>query len=571
MSLRSQPVVVLDCQATGASPSHGHLLELGWLVTRAEDEPQPTEVRSSLVALPEGATIPPIVAGLTGVTTEQLEGAPRPVELWDRLRHDVAPIADAHGNAIAVVHFARFEQSFLGDLHAREHPGTAFPLRMICTHEIARRLFPGLPRRGLRALAGWCGHATEELLRSAGHVWATALVWRELSRQLDEQGIADVDALFAWLDAPAPKAGKRVYAMPREKRLGLPDAPGVYRMLRTSGDVLYVGKATSLRDRVNSYFRKQTKVPDRLLELLSQARDLEVTPTASILEAALLETDEIKRINPPFNQALREQGRAPWFASSALDRLAPAPARALRVGPLGSQWSARRFTALVAALGGALEGDAWRRAVLVAAGRPGLTVRPGANVEGAIEVDDAVLREGLAAFASALPERGLDLRRAGALGAALWKAQLEAGAEPEALEDEAVEQQIWSAADVHEHLAEAVMMLAHALRRARWLRALSEASVAFVDGAAARRLVVERGRIVVQADHDPGVLPAVPPGWAKGAGARRRSFDVATFDRLRVLTTELRRVATAGGPVTVRLGPKHVLAGERLRRLLAWV
>ncbi|MEM9459782.1 MAG: nucleotide excision repair endonuclease [Myxococcota bacterium] len=53
----------------------------------------------------------------------------------------------------------------------------------------------------------------------------------------------------------------------------MPEVPGVYRMLRRDGSVLYVGKATSLRARVNSYFRQHRRVPDRTLEMLTQAQD----------------------------------------------------------------------------------------------------------------------------------------------------------------------------------------------------------------------------------------------------------------------------------------------------------
>lgn len=563
MGLVDQPVVVLDCQATGASPQHGHLLEIGWAITAADRVLDESEVKASLLALPEGAIIPPIIGELTGVKLEDLAGAPSPAEVWNGLRDAIAPLP----RPIAIVHVARFEHSFLAPLHAREHPGVEFPLQLVCTHEIARRLFPGLPRRGLRSLAGWCGHAVEELLRARGHVWATALVWRHLAERLAAEGIADFDALAQWLAAPAPRASKREYAMPREKRLGLPDAPGVYRMLRVGGDVLYVGKATSLRDRVNSYFRKQTKVPDRLLGLLSQARDLEVTPTASILEAALLETDEIKRCAPPFNQALLEKGRAPWFATPGLAELAPIASDSHRIGPLGAQWSARRFTALAQVLSGELGDDAWRRGLLIAAGRPGLTMRPGTNVPGSIEVDDAVLRDGLASFTATLPSTQLDVRAALVVGTALWRAQLDAGAQPDEL-DETPEVQIWTAADVHEHLAEAVMTIAYALRRARWLCALTESSVAFVDGNASRQLIIAHGQVIDRAEHKGGT-PPIPPSWQHDD--RAQSFDIATFDRLRVLTTELRRIATAGGEVTVRLGPRRILAGDRLRKLLRWV
>jgi hypothetical protein len=68
---------------------------------------------------------------------------------------------------------------------------------------------------------------------------------------LDDEGVTTWGALHEWLATPvdSAKRPRRVWPMPREARLALPDSPGVYRMLRTSGDVLYVGKASSLHHR----------------------------------------------------------------------------------------------------------------------------------------------------------------------------------------------------------------------------------------------------------------------------------------------------------------------------------
>jgi DNA polymerase-3 subunit epsilon len=560
--LHSQSVVVLDCQATGASPEHGHLLEIGWLVTRAELELDEQAVACSLVALPQDATIPAVVRELTGLRHDDVVGAPRDVEVWARVRAEIERVAAPDGIAPAVIHFARFERAFLQALHEREQPSIAFPLRPVCTHEIARRLLPGMPRLGLRALAGYFGHATEELRRSRGHVWATALVWRHLVEALEREGVTTLAELDQWLAAPVPKAKKkRVYPMPRDKRLALPDQPGVYRMLRTSGDVLYVGKATSLRKRVNTYFQKQTGVPDRMLELLSQARDIDVTPTASALEAAMLETDEIKRLAPPFNSALVRANRKPWFAAVELADLAPVAGPQHPLGPLGSPWHVRRFLALVSALERPLAPAAECRVLLAALGRPSVT-----------EVDPAVLQAGFASWVRTLPSGPLDLRCAIRVGGGLWREQLALGKAIPEPEDEPVDADApWNADDVHERLAEVVLTLAHVLRRARWLCALAESSVAFVDGGAARRLVLEGGAVIERCDHQPQDTLPVPPGWARSADERRASFDLATFDRLRVLSTELRRVADGGAPVAVRFAARRVLAGERLRRALAWV
>jgi hypothetical protein len=60
---------------------------------------------------------------------------------------------------------------------------------------------------------------------------------------------------------------------------------------------------------VNSYFQSRRKHSEHILEMLTQAKDLDVTVTGSALEAAVLESDEIKTFKPPYNMALREKDR----------------------------------------------------------------------------------------------------------------------------------------------------------------------------------------------------------------------------------------------------------------------
>ncbi len=98
----------------------------------------------------------------------------------------------------------------------------------------------------------------------------------------------------------------------------------MYRFLRRSGDVLYVGKAASLRKRVAGHFAGRGAAGERGLELLTQVHDVDVTETASQVEAALLETDEIKRLDPPYNVQLRAAGRQAWYASADLRDATPA-------------------------------------------------------------------------------------------------------------------------------------------------------------------------------------------------------------------------------------------------------
>jgi DNA polymerase-3 subunit epsilon len=126
-------------------------------------------------------------------------------------------------------------------------------------------------------------------------VAATARVWRHLVRLLAErEGVVDLASLRDWLAQPARRAPRR-FPLAREGRRDLPDRPGVYRFLRAGETVLYVGKAASLRTRVGSHFHAHAGKGERALEMLPQVREVSCSETATALEAALLEADEIKR------------------------------------------------------------------------------------------------------------------------------------------------------------------------------------------------------------------------------------------------------------------------------------
>lgn len=569
-ALASLDVLVVDGQSTGASPAHGHLLELGWARTRAAQADEALVVEARLLALPEGATIPRPVARLTGIGPADLAHAHAPARVWAALREAAAPLAPGGAPLPLVIHYARFEAAFLHALHREHAPADPFPPVLVCTHELARRLLPGLPRRGLRALAGYLGHGVDALKRSSEHVRATAWVWRELVARVDaEHGVTTLPELVAFLEQPPPRRqARRDYPMPREVRLGLPDAPGVYRMLRGDGHVLYVGKATSLRQRVNGYFRQHRRVADRTLELLTQARDLRVTATATALEAALLESDEIKAHAPPYNVMLRGAGQGPWFATVALDSFALRPDARHRVGPLQSQALLAAWAALLGPTADTAHADDPRQASPMVLERLAWWGTP---------PEPEIWRAGWSRFAStwlagAPPSRPAALARA---GARIWQALREAEVprvddEPSVAPPDAPE---WDPTRVCEVLERVVGQGAHELRRARWLGRLSECAVAWDrrGGAGRRVLVLERGAVVERRDAGPLARAPVPPGWARGRAQRQGAFDVASFDRLRVLTTELRRVVAEGRGAELRLGPREALGGERLRRALAWV
>jgi excinuclease ABC subunit C len=109
-----------------------------------------------------------------------------------------------------------------------------------------------------------------------------------------------------------------------EKRLEeqlkrLPAKPGVYIFRDSRGQVLYVGKAKSLRPRVRSYFQASADVRHAIAQLPERVADIEVIVTGSEVEALHLEQNLVKRYRPPFNVRLRDDKSFPYIAVTLED------------------------------------------------------------------------------------------------------------------------------------------------------------------------------------------------------------------------------------------------------------
>jgi excinuclease ABC subunit C len=128
----------------------------------------------------------------------------------------------------------------------------------------------------------------------------------------------------------------------------LPNAPGVYRMLDAKGDVLYVGKAKSLKNRVGSYARGQAH-SNRIARMIGETSSMEFVTTATETEALLLEANLIKQLKPRYNVLLRDDKSLPYILLTA-DHEAPqlVKHRGARkrkgdyYGPFASVWAVNR-------------------------------------------------------------------------------------------------------------------------------------------------------------------------------------------------------------------------------------
>jgi len=118
-------------------------------------------------------------------------------------------------------------------------------------------------------------------------------------------------ATYAVRGTDQPDLEKGVAAI-REVLKTLPRRPGVYRMQDARGEVLYVGKARALKNRVTNY-TQVAKLPKRLQRMVSQTRSMTIVTTRTEAEALLLEAQLIKRFRPPYNVLLRDDKSFPFI------------------------------------------------------------------------------------------------------------------------------------------------------------------------------------------------------------------------------------------------------------------
>jgi len=161
---------------------------------------------------------------------------------------------------------------------------------------------------------------------------------------LSAAGIKDVAGLRQYLATPLPrrqvskgvkdKSTDYLLAVERLTRLSLPMVPGIYKMMGAQGGILYVGKATSLKSRVNSYFTGRKGKASKTKELICQIYDIQTIEVASSLEAALLEHELIAEHQPPYNRALKQYDRTIEFVDASFSQTMAFQSEQFPIGPL---------------------------------------------------------------------------------------------------------------------------------------------------------------------------------------------------------------------------------------------
>lgn len=127
-----------------------------------------------------------------------------------------------------------------------------------------------------------------------------------------EVSAAPLAQAIDWSEAARNESGLKGAELIAEFVKHLPNAPGVYRMLNEAGDVMYVGKARSLKKRVSNYAQGRVH-SNRLSRMVRETTHMEFVTTRTEVEALLLEANLIKRLRPRYNVLLRDDKSFPYI------------------------------------------------------------------------------------------------------------------------------------------------------------------------------------------------------------------------------------------------------------------
>ena len=576
MNLEDLTVLAIDCQATGSSPENADLIELGWSTFRVSspDDPDDLVPDARLIRPDELTSVPRRVRELTGIDQEMLNDA-------DPIGHvETHFLNEAEQTDRILAHYAQYEQRFLKAETAIRHPDRYHQQQFLCTHEIATRLYPDLPRRGLRAMAGYFGYTIPDEKRVVHHIRATAYIWQHLVDVLRETEEVDtLNELESWLEQTSGQRSGEGYTYPisRERRLSIPEKPGTYHMMDREERVLYVGKASSLKSRVNSYFQSGKQLSNRKLELVSRVQDVECRPAPTPLEASLRENDEIKELDPPYNQELTPDSRSIVYVDDTFRDTRMHKTESHPIGPFSRPRRMEVFGTLLAFIRGRSPSGS-----LPEDHRFASLVSEPAFVKG---VEQFRSRHQLS------ERRGEEIPTSLLLsvGQTLWMQRQHAKErETEGAEDEETEQspepelqepeetgsgrsEQMTPKEVADRVESYVRRGARNVRRARWYEELSCSSLCWsppqLDGDW-RTLVFQQGEVVDRRTTSSAPEPPPPPAIDETILEEPR---VRSFDRLRVLTTALKELVEKQVPLLMRTSHGSMSNRSEIASILWWM
>ena len=235
--------------------------------------------------------IPPFITNLTGITNAMVRNAPKFYEIAKK-------VAEITKDTIFVAHNVNFDYNIIHEEF--KNLGFAFKRKKICTVRLSRKIIPGLNSYSLGNICTSENIPINGRHRAKGDAEATT----ELFRRLIERD--DNFTINSFLN---PKSRQATLPPLLDKKVvdNLPETFGVYYFKNLAKEVIYVGKANNIKQRVISHFYDKKKKEQTMC---LETADISFTKTGSELLALLHESAEIKHIYPKFNRAQRRTSEA---------------------------------------------------------------------------------------------------------------------------------------------------------------------------------------------------------------------------------------------------------------------
>jgi DNA polymerase-3 subunit epsilon len=284
---------IFDFETTGISPKTEKVIEIG--AVRLKNN---KIVDSFSSFINPGRKIPFYITLITGITDTETENAPYFDEVFPKIK-------EFFGDSVLIAHNINFDFSFLK--HECINHAIDIPVNnLICTLRLARKLYPELSSKSLGNIVKYLNIRHRDIHRALGDSTATAKVFMKMFNLLrDKHEIDSLSDLINFSNLSNSKKSFRIIKkILADSLVKMPDSPGVYFFKNAKDEIIYIGKAKSLKSRVNNHF--QSTAIKKSKEIIRRASDLNYQITKSELSALLAEAELIKIHKPKMNTMLKK-------------------------------------------------------------------------------------------------------------------------------------------------------------------------------------------------------------------------------------------------------------------------
>ena len=289
MGRKKKIFAIVDIETTGGMSQRDKITEIGVVIYDGE-----RVVKSWETLINPERSIPYNITGITGITNEMVEDAPRFYEV----AKDFVEVTEG---CVFVAHNVRFDYGFLRKEF--ENLGYTYTRKQLCTVKLSRKVFPRLKSYSLGNLIKHFNIEVPSRHRALADAEATAIIFDKIVKS--QIGQDNIDQLINY--------GIKETRLPGDITIEsldkLPEASGVYYMHNSYGHVVYVGKSKNIKKRIIQHFQKVTKKNEDMLKMV-HSFSFEITGSEFI--ALLLESKEIKSLSPVLNKAQRTK-TYPYF------------------------------------------------------------------------------------------------------------------------------------------------------------------------------------------------------------------------------------------------------------------